>query len=191
MTKYHIKRDGTPGVCHAVKGHCPLGGADNHFTTQEAAQQAADERNANESNLFNKQRMFSDDKTAQDYFLENNRGQVYGLQVGDKMFESGIEVTGKHDLLVVAGDGYALIPYSKITGIKELDFDEMKGDNNTDKKDYYPKVAISTGTSYVKHVGHIYRSDDDTITLSGKNGKRDTISKWDITDVESAQNDKK
>ena len=37
MTKYHIKNDGTPGVCRATKAACPLGGADSHFDTAEAA----------------------------------------------------------------------------------------------------------------------------------------------------------
>lgn len=44
MTKYHIKADGTPGVCHAEKGKCPLGGANEHYSTQEGAQKAADSK---------------------------------------------------------------------------------------------------------------------------------------------------
>lgn len=45
MARYHISSSGTPAVCHAEKGNCPLGGADgmqNHFDTKEAAQAAAD-----------------------------------------------------------------------------------------------------------------------------------------------------
>lgn len=52
MTKFHIKRDGTPGICYAEKGKCPLGGDNVHFPTREAAQQAADERNAESNELF-------------------------------------------------------------------------------------------------------------------------------------------
>ena len=37
MTKYHIKKDGTPGVCHANKGNCPLGGESNHYSTEAEA----------------------------------------------------------------------------------------------------------------------------------------------------------
>lgn len=44
MAKYHISKDGTPGVCHAQNGNCPLGGADQHYPTMEAAQAAADEK---------------------------------------------------------------------------------------------------------------------------------------------------
>lgn len=48
MAKYHIKKDGTTGLCHATKGNCPLGGAENHFDTQEAAYEVAQERMENE-----------------------------------------------------------------------------------------------------------------------------------------------
>lgn len=43
MTKFHIKKDGTPGQCHATKS-CPLGGADSHFDSVEAAQTEAQSR---------------------------------------------------------------------------------------------------------------------------------------------------
>lgn len=39
--KYHIKKDGTVGPCHAKNGNCPLGGPENHFDTPEQAQQTA------------------------------------------------------------------------------------------------------------------------------------------------------
>ena len=44
MTKYHIKKNGTPGVCTAELSACPLGGKDAHFDTLEAAQNAAQEK---------------------------------------------------------------------------------------------------------------------------------------------------
>ena len=45
MTKYHIKKDGTPGKCNAREGNCPFGGAEQHFDTSEEAQRQADEFN--------------------------------------------------------------------------------------------------------------------------------------------------
>lgn len=50
MTKYHIKRDGTPGICRAKEGNCPLGSIsgevfDNREDTQ-AAIIAKDDRQA-------------------------------------------------------------------------------------------------------------------------------------------------
>ena len=38
MTTYHIKQNGTPGVCHAKSGNCPLGGTSLHFDTAEQAE---------------------------------------------------------------------------------------------------------------------------------------------------------
>ena len=38
MTTYHIKQDGTPGVCRAKAGNCPLGGTSLHFDTAEQAE---------------------------------------------------------------------------------------------------------------------------------------------------------
>ena len=46
MSKFHIKKDGTPGTCHATK-NCPLGGEDSHYSTMEEAQTAAQEKLAN------------------------------------------------------------------------------------------------------------------------------------------------
>ena len=43
MSKFHIKRDGTPGACHATK-NCPLGGEDSHYSTMEEAQTAAQKK---------------------------------------------------------------------------------------------------------------------------------------------------
>lgn len=48
--KYHIKKDGTPGVCHAENGKCPLGGdsgTENHFNSEAEAQTFIDNKNAN------------------------------------------------------------------------------------------------------------------------------------------------
>lgn len=41
---YHIKKDGTPGVCHAKNGNCPLGGPQSHFETLEGANEEAQSR---------------------------------------------------------------------------------------------------------------------------------------------------
>ena len=50
MAKYHVKKDGTPGVCRAQEGNCPLGDSSQHFSSKEEAQDYADkvnEKNAN------------------------------------------------------------------------------------------------------------------------------------------------
>lgn len=45
MAKFHIKADGTPGVCNAKQGNCPYGDAQHHFSSQEKAQEYADKIN--------------------------------------------------------------------------------------------------------------------------------------------------
>jgi hypothetical protein len=40
MAKYHINSAGEAGACKAVKGGCPFGGLDEHYTSAEAARKA-------------------------------------------------------------------------------------------------------------------------------------------------------
>lgn len=55
MTKYHIKKDGTPGVCRATK-NCPIGGVSSHFDTMEAAEQESQRRLAETYSHIDKDR---------------------------------------------------------------------------------------------------------------------------------------
>lgn len=50
MAKYHVKKDGTPGVCRAEEGNCPLGDSSQHFSSKEEAQDYADKVNENNAN---------------------------------------------------------------------------------------------------------------------------------------------
>ena len=50
MSKYHVKKDGTPGICHAQEGNCPLGDSSQHFSSKEEAQDYADKVNENNAN---------------------------------------------------------------------------------------------------------------------------------------------
>jgi hypothetical protein len=50
MAKYHVKKDGTPGVCRAQEGNCPLGDTSQHFSSKEEAQDYADKVNENNAN---------------------------------------------------------------------------------------------------------------------------------------------
>ena len=42
---YHIKKDGTPGICRAKSGNCPYGDLSEHFSSREDAQIYADKLN--------------------------------------------------------------------------------------------------------------------------------------------------
>lgn len=48
MTRYHVNGKGEPGVCRAAEGGkgkgCPFGGADDHYTTPEAARKSFEKR---------------------------------------------------------------------------------------------------------------------------------------------------
>lgn len=48
MAKYHIKKDGTPGVCTAQEGACPLGSTSEHFSSPEEAQRFLDTKYSGE-----------------------------------------------------------------------------------------------------------------------------------------------
>jgi len=50
MATYHIKDNGDPGICLARKGNCPKGGAEEHFTSREAARAASEAKLANTFN---------------------------------------------------------------------------------------------------------------------------------------------
>lgn len=42
MTKYHINKHGVPAICRAQEGNCPIGSANQHFSTREEAREHAD-----------------------------------------------------------------------------------------------------------------------------------------------------
>ena len=46
MARYHVKADGSMGVCIAKEGHCPFGGEEGtkHFTNKTEAQRCSEER---------------------------------------------------------------------------------------------------------------------------------------------------
>ena len=70
MTKYHIRKDGTPGICHAQEGNCPLGGSENHVEaeTLEQAQQYFDDKN--ESKAKETQKLSNTIKDLKDKYID-------------------------------------------------------------------------------------------------------------------------
>jgi RNAse (barnase) inhibitor barstar len=47
MANYHVNDRGDAGVCSATKGGCPFGGAEDHYTSAEAARSAFEAKQAN------------------------------------------------------------------------------------------------------------------------------------------------
>lgn len=77
MQKYHIKKDGTPGICRAKPGNCPLGGENEHYNSIEEAQQKADILNmiAVEKGKVNKS-LSQEDRKIEDLLKENNKEKI-------------------------------------------------------------------------------------------------------------------
>lgn len=52
MARFHINKHGVPAPCRAKPGNCPLGGDEQHYNSQEEAQEAADIANEGEHGLL-------------------------------------------------------------------------------------------------------------------------------------------
>lgn len=73
--KWHVGRDGQPGRCHAVKGHCPYGDAEHHYETRgeaEAVVEASAARSSNGHGVLSKKsaiaaKAFEERKTVPGY----------------------------------------------------------------------------------------------------------------------------
>ena len=53
MTKYHVRPDGTAGICKSQKGKCPYGDSSHHFDSLEECNQYSDGLHADLSDLSN------------------------------------------------------------------------------------------------------------------------------------------
>ena len=74
MAKYHVKKDGTPGICRAQDGNCPLGDTNEHFSNVQDAQEYADK--------LNEQRI-KRDKLGKDYI----RNTYFGYEVDKIVYD--------------------------------------------------------------------------------------------------------
>lgn len=105
MTKYHIKKDGTPGICKA-KQNCPLGGTENHIEANslEEAQAFADKHNAKHSQKYeqpkghrrNKRRYTMNIKESLDNLQSNKRNEVRQTESGDIIVN---QFNGSHNII--------------------------------------------------------------------------------------------
>lgn len=75
MAKFHIKKDGTPGVCNAKQGNCPYGDAQHHFSSEEKAQEYADK-----VNLEKLEAASVKPKSNKSVFMQNFANTVQNLQ---------------------------------------------------------------------------------------------------------------
>lgn len=130
MARYHMKEDGTPGICHAQEGNCPLGGSENHVEaeTLEQAQQYFDDKNEN----FKKQL---------DYLDEELDGNIEDYSHEEQTVMLGMRYDSLNETNVIS---YDQLPkklqekVSKKTGysdtvLKELDIIVNHADTKTTK----------------------------------------------------------
>ena len=117
MARYHVKKDGTPGICHAQPGKCPLGGEGQHFKTIDEAQEYADKEHLN---------TFTDDTKEENDFstissTEADKIEDYGNQIidGDVKPDKNSKFIKNHKELVNASAFYAY---------KDLDSDVKESD---------------------------------------------------------------
>ena len=75
---YHIAKNGTPAICKAQPGKCPLGNQDEHFDTVEEAQIYADELNQKYRDAYNgfKEKLKKDRLEA----IEKNKDKIDALK---------------------------------------------------------------------------------------------------------------
>lgn len=76
MTKYHIRKDGTPGICRATSGDCPLGGSASHFDSVDEAQEVAQARLEQEYGVISKSEAHIAQFNSLKEELSNFRGTV-------------------------------------------------------------------------------------------------------------------
>lgn len=85
MTLYHMKNDGSPGVCTAQPGNCPLSNSSIHTHSIEEAQDFADRMNEIKSlNIYEKVRLNKNgnfDKDEDTTYLTEN--QIKKLELAD------------------------------------------------------------------------------------------------------------
>jgi len=72
-TKYHLRPDGSTGVCHAVLNACPYGGDENHFSDRKSARRAFEEQNNSFTN-----------RQVKDQILEERYFERMAKSMGDK-----------------------------------------------------------------------------------------------------------
>src|SRR5574344_2017149 len=77
MAKYHIRKDGTPGICHAQEGNCQFGGSENHVEAEilEQAQRQFD--NKNERVAKERKSMIEEIQGLDEYDVEEYLNNIY------------------------------------------------------------------------------------------------------------------
>lgn len=124
IAKYHIKKDGTPGICRA-KRKCPFGGEQEHFDNKESAQIYANDEMAEQYEFLPSSK---GPETTSDSYLYSNYQRIKGSKKDPGPYERFLENTlneMKKSQQERTSFSTKFVPvnmannYSKIKGIKE------------------------------------------------------------------------
>lgn len=183
MGKYHINKHGVPAPCKATKGNCPLGGEEQHFDSQEAAEEYAYSQNSQEFGVLpgvsNEEKFTGDDLkelSRRDYAqMEAKQAKV---TYDGKVFEGEVLSTHykgqgdeKNGIIVKAEDGQ--VKHIKQNRIENLELSgqgrslEERGDYLVDKVNKDVQVADPELRFGEKSI----RSIDDLDTLIELNNR--------------------
>lgn len=102
MSKFHINNNGEAGVCGALKGKCPFGGADEHYTTAEAARSAYEKLQGEENDSFS-----TTDKLVKEFGKDSAVFRSWGEIHGD--FKSNSD--GVRRVMSLGYRGTVLVPW--------------------------------------------------------------------------------
>lgn len=107
MARYHIKRDGTPGICRAKPGNCPYGKDSPHFESIEATQSFSDLKiNIDSGNLD----YLTEDKI---YSLNDQEAQSIRNSLGDRINSIDSNISEVNNKIVDILDSSEYIKYKE------------------------------------------------------------------------------
>lgn len=123
MAKYHIRKDGTPGICHAQEGNCPLGGSENHVEAETLEQ-------------------------AQQYFDDKNESFKRQLDYLDEELDGNIEDYSDEEQAVLLG-----MRYNSLNETNTIKYDQLpkRLQDKVRKKSGYPDTVLKEMDIIVNH----------------------------------------
>src|SRR5574344_1753208 len=123
MAKYHIRKDGTPGICHEQEGNCPLGGSENHVEAETLEQ-------------------------AQQYFDDKNESFKRQLDYLDEDLDGNIEDYSDEEQAVLLG-----MRYNSLNETNTIKYDQLpkRLQDKVRKKSRYPDTVLKEMDIIVNH----------------------------------------
>lgn len=132
--KYHIRLDGTPGLCRATKGNCPFGDDSEHFSSYESAQRASLEQMEREFGVGFSDEPYSSSPIIKGDFTDFDVSILKQINTDGLTFEK-INKPGTD-------------PKYKIEGLEDVENGIIAFDNSRMSGDYQYKFSTDGGQSY-------------------------------------------